>query len=170
MTIHLSSVPDDRFAVFATMPPPPADESQQAGDGPPRLRLLDLAELFTLDIKPRGMVLDPVIPERGIAMLYAARGIGKTHVALSIAHAVACGTPLLTWRAPRPRRVLLVDGEMPAVALRERLQAAVAGSGVVPAPGMLTVLAGDLVDGGIGNLAGRAEQGELDALLGGFEL
>ena len=116
------------------------------------------------------MVLDPIIPEHGMAMLYAARGIGKTHVALGIAHAVACGTSFLTWRAPRPRRVLLVDGEMPAVALRERLQAIVAGSGVAPPPGMLTVLAGDLMDGGIGNLAWPPVQAELEAQLAGFEL
>ena len=137
---------------------------------PPRLRLLDLAELFALDIKPRGMVLDPIIPERGLAMLYAMRGIGKTHVALGIAHAVASGTSFLAWRAPKPRRVLLVDGEMPAVALRERLAAIVAGSGVAPRPGMLTVLAGDLMETGIGNLAWPPAQAELDAHLGPFEL
>jgi hypothetical protein len=32
------------------------------------------------------MVLDPTIPEKGLVMLYAARGTGKTHVAL--------GTPM----------------------------------------------------------------------------
>jgi len=29
-----------------------------------RLRSLDLAELFALDLKPRGMVLEPIIPEK----------------------------------------------------------------------------------------------------------
>src|SRR5262245_34948550 len=137
---------------------------------PARLRPIDLGELLALAIRPRGMLLDPVIPEHGMAMLYAARGIGKTHVALGIAHAVACGTSFLTWRAQRPRRVLVVDGEMPGVALRERLHAIVAGSGVAPAPGMLGVLAGDLLVGGIGNLAAAPEQAELEAQLGGVEL
>jgi putative DNA primase/helicase len=139
-------------------------------DDPPRLRPYDLAELLALSIKARGMVLDPVIPERGLAMLYAARGIGKTHVALGVAHAVACGLPFLAWRAPRPRRVLLADGEMPAAALRERLSAIVAGSGVAPGPGMLAVLPGDLVDGGIGDLASATVQTELEAQLAGIEL
>ncbi|MCC6780468.1 MAG: AAA family ATPase, partial [Hyphomicrobiales bacterium] len=120
----MNVLPHDPFAANATMPPP----APWPGDSSSRLRLLDLAELLALDIKPRGMVLDPIIPERGMAMLYAARGIGKTHVALGIAHAVATGSRFLTWRAPRPRRVLLIDGEMPAVTLRERLQAIVAGS------------------------------------------
>jgi hypothetical protein len=35
------------------------------------------------------MVLDPIIPEKGLAMLYAPRGIGKTHVALGIVYAAA---------------------------------------------------------------------------------
>ena len=79
---------------------------------------LDLAELLTLDIPERGMVLDPIIPEKGLALLYAMRGTGKTHVALGIAHAVATGARFLNWQAPTPRRVLLVDGEMPTSDLR----------------------------------------------------
>ena len=141
------------------------------GDAPShRLRLIDLSELLAMPIAPRGMLLDPVIPERGLAMLYAARGIGKTRVALGIAHAVASGTGFLAWRAPRPRRVLLVDGEMPASTLRERLEAIVAGSGAAPEPGMLSLLAGDLIDGGIGNLAEGAVQAELEARLDGIAL
>jgi hypothetical protein len=81
-----------------------------------RLRPLELGELFALDIKPRGMVLDPIIPEKGLAMLYGMRGTGKTHVALGIAYAVATGSTFLRWQAPRPGRVLLIDGEMPAQA------------------------------------------------------
>jgi hypothetical protein len=77
-----------------------------------RLRSLDLAELFALDLEPRGMVLEPIIPEKGLAMLYASRGARKTHVALGIAYAVATGSAFLKWRAPRARRVLLVDGKM----------------------------------------------------------
>src|SRR5436190_2002368 len=87
-----------------------------------RLCPLNLKQLLALDIKPRGMVLDPIIPDKGLVMLYATRGTGKTHVALGIAHAVATGSTFLRWQAPRPRRVLLIAGEMPASALRERLQ------------------------------------------------
>jgi hypothetical protein len=119
-----------------------------------RLRAYDLSQLFSLSIKPREMVLDPIIPEKGLAMLYASRGIGKTHLALGIAYAVAAGTAYLKWNAPKPRRVLLIDGEMPAATLRERLAQIVAGSKSLPAPDMLKILAGDLVEeGGLGNLA-----------------
>ena len=133
-----------------------------------RLRPLDLAELFALDIKPRGMVLEPIIPEKGLAMLYAARGTGKTHVALGIAYAVATGSSFLKWRAPAARRVLLIDGEMPASALRERLQHISAGE--TPIPATLRILAGDLVEHGIGNLASPLVQAELEPWLDGVEL
>jgi hypothetical protein len=40
------------------------------------------------------MVLDPIIAEKALAMVYAHRGTGKTHVALSIGYAVATGLPV----------------------------------------------------------------------------
>jgi putative DNA primase/helicase len=138
----------------------------------PRLRPLTLAEFFSLSIKPREMVLDPIIPEKGLAMLYASRGTGKTHIALGIGYAVATGTKFLKWIAPKPRRVLLIDGEMPAAALQERLANIVKGTeGVEAAPDMLKILAGDLIEeGGIGNLASPAVQAELDPWLDGIDL
>jgi hypothetical protein len=131
---------------------------------------LDLAELLALDIPERGMVLDPIIPEKGLALLYAVRGTGKTHVALGIAHAVATGGTFLNWRAPQPRRVLLVDGEMPVSDLRDRLRCIVAGTGVAAAAGMLKVLAGDLLEDGVGDLAHPQVQRKVERCLDGAEL
>ena len=116
------------------------------------------------------MVLDPIIPEKGLALLYAVRGTGKTHVALGIAHAVATGGAFLNWRAPQPRRVLLVDGEMPVSDLRDRLKSIVAGTGVAAAPGMLKVLAGDLLEDGVGDLACPQVQRKVERCLDGAEL
>jgi hypothetical protein len=137
----------------------------------PRLRPVTLAEFFRLQIKPREMVLDPIIPQKGLAMLYASLGTGKTHLALGIAYAVATGTKFLKWTAPAPRRVLLVDGEMPAAALQERLASIVSGTEVEAAPDMLKILAGDLIEeGGVGNVASPEVQAELDPWLDGVEL
>jgi putative DNA primase/helicase len=145
-----------------TPPPPPRS----------RLRPLTLAELFALTIKPREMILDPIIPEKGLAMLYAVRGTGKTHVALGICFAVATGTNFLKWSAPKPRRVLLVDGEMPAAALQERLASIVASTpNIEPDPENIRILAGDLIEqGGIGNLASVEVQAELEPWLDGVDL
>jgi putative DNA primase/helicase len=129
----------------------------------PRLKPCTLVEFLSLPIKPREMVLDPIIPEKGLAMLYATRGIGKTHLALGIAYAVATGTGFLRWRAPKPRRVLLIDGEMPARVLQERLAKIITGTpGTESGPDMLQVLCGDLIEeGGVGNLASPDVQNEL---------
>jgi putative DNA primase/helicase len=137
-----------------------------------RLRPLDLKAFLQLSIKPREMLLDPILPEKGLAMLYAARGTGKTHVALGIVYAVATGGKFLKWSAPRPRCALLIDGEMPAAALQERLASIVAGSSDVSFdPANIKILAGDLIEaGGIGNLASPDVQAELDQWLEGVDL
>jgi putative DNA primase/helicase len=87
----------------------------------PRLRSVTAEELLTLTLPQREYPLAPVLPLPGLAMLYAPRGAGKTFTALSIALAVASGGAALKWRAPKPRRVLYVDGEMPAGQMQERL-------------------------------------------------
>ena len=46
----------------------------------------------------------------------------KNHVALGIAYAVATGGRFLKWDAPVASKALYVDGEMPAVAMQERLK------------------------------------------------
>jgi putative DNA primase/helicase len=135
-----------------------------------RLKPLDLQAFFDLDIKPREMILDPIIPEKGLVMIYAARGTGKTHVADSIACAVSTGGRFLRWTAPKARRVLLIDGEMPASALRDRLRAIVAAADVKPDAEMFQVLAGDLLDSGIGNLAAPKTQAMLEPWVEGVEL
>jgi putative DNA primase/helicase len=87
------------------------------------LQAVGINDFLSLDIPPRAMLLDPILPERSLAMLYAPRGLGKSWLALSIGLAVASGAPLLRWSAPRQRNVLYVDGEMPLVSLQERLKA-----------------------------------------------
>jgi hypothetical protein len=137
-----------------------------------RLRPLNLKEFLQLSIKPRGMLLDPILPEKGLAMLYASRGTGKTHIALGIGFAVATGSEFLKWRAPKARRVLLIDGEMPGAALQERLASIVASaSNVEFDPDNIRILAGDLIEGGgLGNLASPDVQAELDQFLDGVAL
>lgn len=63
-----------------------------------RLRPLDLKQFLQLSVKRREMILGPILPEKGLAMLYAGRGTGKTLVALGIAFAVASGRTFLKWR------------------------------------------------------------------------
>jgi len=102
-------------------------------------------------------------------MLYAKRGVGKTHVALGIAYAVASGGQFLRWQASQPRNVLYVDGEMPARLLQERLDAILAGADKVPPDfdQSFRLLAMDTQDIGLSlNLANPSDQQRLDGMLG----
>ena len=89
------------------------------GQSIPTLKSIGFSDFLAIDMPSREMLLDPILPERSLAMLYAPRGIGKTLLALSIGLAIAGGCPLLRWNAPRRRHVLYVDGEMPLVSLQE---------------------------------------------------
>jgi putative DNA primase/helicase len=115
------------------------------------------------------MLLDPILPERGLSMLYAPRGMGKSWLALSIGMAVACGGALLRWTTPRPRRVLFVDGEMLLADLQARLATLQAGLGCeIPNDGF-RLLAADQTEFGI-NLSSEEGQRALEAHLVGVDL
>jgi putative DNA primase/helicase len=114
------------------------------------------------------MVLAPIIPAKGLVMLYAFRGGCKTHVAHGIAAAVGIGGQFLKWQAPKARKVLLVDGELPTEELQARLRQVTASMKVER--GMLEVLAADLVHDGVGNFADPKTQNYLDPYLKTVEL
>ena len=86
-------------------------------------------------------------------MIHGWRGVGKTHVSLGVGYAVACGSQFLHWKADKPRCVLLVDGEMPAPALQERLAAIVVSSGVKQEPGFFSIITPDLQTGAMPDIA-----------------
>jgi len=132
----------------------------------PRLRALSAAEFLRLELPPRGMVLEPILPEKGLALLHAYRGIGKTHLALGIGFAIASRAELLGLRAPEARRVLYLDGEMPANTMQTRLAAVVAGFEVQPPdPSYYHILCADLIEGGLPDLATADGQTEIDAAI-----
>jgi hypothetical protein len=73
------------------------------------------------DIPVRETILEPWLPEQGLVMVYAERGIGKTFFALNVAYAVATGGEYLSWTA-KQRRTVFIDGEMPAWTMQARLR------------------------------------------------
>ena len=88
----------------------------------PDLTLLQLEELLELDLPEREPLLGPWLLQRHLNMTYAPTGVGKSMFAMSIALAVAGGGEYLGWKAPGPRPVLIVDGEMDVLDLRDRAQ------------------------------------------------
>src|SRR5690348_14081627 len=131
----------------------------------PRLHQFSVADFLQLDLPPRELLIDPILPKKGLAMLHAYRGIGKTHLALAIGYCAASGGKLFnTWSAPQPRRVLYLDGEMPAGAMQERLAAIVAGfEAQPPDPGYFMMLSADQIEDGLPDLGTDEGRAEIDA-------
>ncbi|HEY4683391.1 MAG TPA: DnaB-like helicase N-terminal domain-containing protein, partial [Candidatus Acidoferrales bacterium] len=122
-----------------------------------RLRAVSAEELLQMNVPPREMILNPILPTQGLVMLYSKRGVGKTFIALAMAHAVATGGRFLQWSAPKARSVLYVDGELPATTLRERLAAVIAGAEPTRIGGLkpLRLITPDLQDYPLPDLATR---------------
>lgn len=89
---------------------------------PSSLKTRSLAALLADDsIRPRTAIFGDWLLQRGLTMLYAPTGIGKSWLSLSVACAVAGGGTIHNWSAERPVRVLYVDGEMDIADLKNRL-------------------------------------------------
>lgn len=137
-----------------------------------KLRVLNIHEMLEREFPPRDYILQPILPTQGLAMLYAARGIGKTHFALSLGYAVATGGSFLKFKAPRARRVLLIDGEMTGIAMKERLTAIVDGAEAEPpSPDYFRVITPDVQEAaGMPDLATEEGQARVEPYLDGVEL
>ncbi len=96
-------------------------ESQEV-EGFPLGLVLSARDLLARDIPPREFLIEGVLAIPSLVMLFAWRGLGKTWVALAIALAVSSGTPWFKWQVPKARRVLFIDGEMPAADLQARVR------------------------------------------------
>jgi AAA domain/IclR helix-turn-helix domain len=114
---------------------------------------MDYADLLGTEFPPRKALLAPWLPSKGTAMVYGWRGLGKTFLVHASAWAIATGGGFLRWTTEQPRRVLVLDGEMPMAALQERFRAIEAGSALRPQPGYLRIAAADMCRDGLPDLA-----------------
>jgi len=131
---------------------------------------MDYAAVMALDIPPREALLEPFLMQQSLNMIHAKRGIGKTHCTFGIAYAVATGGSFLKWKAAKPRRVLLVDGELPAIVVQDRFRDIESRSGVRPAPDFLRIVTPDILGRASPDLASLTDQAELDELAEGVDL
>lgn len=137
----------------------------------PDLRPLTATEFLARDLPRRGMVLEPWLPEKGLAMIYSPRGMGKTLFALTCAYAIAAGAEFLGFKAPAPRRVLYIDGEMPARTMQERLALIIAAFDQQPPdPSYFRFLSSDLAERGLPDLGTREGQTTFDAVIDDAEV
>src|SRR5262245_35880696 len=141
-------------SMMGNVHPRTGDELQQAAiDGgrlPGRVDAVSYMEFLTTEYPPRKPLLEPWLTEKAIVMVHGWRGVGKSFFVHSTAWAVAAGSGFLEWKAPESRRVLLIDGEMPADALQDRLRRVVNNSQVQPPlPDSLMIAAADITENGL---------------------
>ena len=137
----------------------------------PPLKAISMEEFLLSTLPERDYLLHPVIPEQGIVMLVAKRGIGKTFTALHMSLSVAGGLSLFNWHAPKARSVLYVDGEMPAISMQERLAALATGMAAPPhAMQNFSIITPDMQSRPLPDLATTYGQHALEPFLAGVDL
>lgn len=135
--------------------------------GPKPLTAYGFEDFVKLELPPRNCLMPPWLPEKGLAMVFGSRGLGKTFFSLELALAVASGGEFLGWQAPESKTVLYIDGEMPAQAMQERIRQMVEHlKGNLPKFHLITP---DLQDR-MPNLATPEGQAMLEHLLEGVDL
>ena len=134
------------------------------------LKAYNISDFLGLNIPPQENILAPVIKTQSLSMLFAKRGVGKTHIALGIAYAIASGGEFLKWEAPKPRRVVYLDGEMPACAMQERLTEIVKNSETKAAPDYFTLLTPDMQEMGMPDISTKEGQNEIEPFIQDSEI
>jgi putative DNA primase/helicase len=145
-----------------------ADDQQTLA---PDIRPLTAAEFLRLELPPRQKIVAPWLPEKGLAMIYSPRGVGKTLLGMTAAYAIAAGANFLGFKIEKPRKVLYIDGEMPAQTMQDRLAAIVNGfAEQPPTPEHFRILLSDLREYGLPDLATPEGQAWIDAQVGEAEV
>jgi hypothetical protein len=133
----------------------------------PRLSVVTILGLVNAKLPTPVPLLAPWLITQGLTLVHAWRGTGKTHFSLGVAYAVATAGTFLRWHAPRPHPVLFIDGEMPAVALQQRMRAILEADerDLDIDENMLRFLTPDLLNGAPPDLADAADQEELQVVI-----
>jgi len=96
-------------------------EEPTTPDGDERDNLLVSAWLDR-EPPPRDYLLGDVICTTSRWLIFGNTGVGKTLFAMSLAGAIACGSPFLNWEGRRKARVMYLDGELPAETFKDRMR------------------------------------------------
>jgi putative DNA primase/helicase len=155
---------------FENLPHFLPESNESVGIEEVKVIAVTLSEFLGMELPPKENLLDPWLRVAGLCMVYAARGIGKTYFALEITMALAYAVSFLGFTVLKPRRVLYIDGEMPANTMQERLARIV--SRMTPNPQMIEpkFITPDLQGESMPNLSTVEGQEQIKKHLDGVDL
>jgi hypothetical protein len=84
--------------------------------------VMSSSEFMARKFEPRPYYLKPWLRAGALSMIYAARGIGKSFLCISIALAITRQLQIGNWQPGEPAPVLYLDGEMAAEELQNRIR------------------------------------------------
>lgn len=112
-----------------TLPSPQIGKKADGTSGlQPEKRTVTWNELVSGDLTPVDWLVDRLIPAEGVVVVGGDSGVGKSWLALHIAHCVATGKPVLGKFATSRGSVCFVDEENSTLLLKRRVQKLAAGS------------------------------------------
>lgn len=129
------------------------------------IKAVSIEDLLKMEIEPPECFLEPFITKSSLGMIYAPRGIGKTYFALSLAYALSSGTSFLKFRAPKPRKVLYLDGEMSIFSMKERMEKIYHSHEIKPLKNHFQLVNSFLQEQALPDLGSSKEQKMLDSLI-----
>jgi hypothetical protein len=155
--------------------PPPPNSPEEYGNAPqpPLIGLaiipLSIGEWTKRDLPEPDRIMGEWFTTTSRIALNAATGLGKTNFTLALAAHISAGRDFLHWRAPRPARVLFVDGEMSRRLLKRRAQDLCRRCGFEPEG--LFLLSHEDVDGfpPLNTPAGKALIEQVIEIIGGVD-
>ena len=81
-----------------------------------------ISDFLRQDFPPPEWVVDGFIAKGTINMVFGPAGVGKSHFLYSLLRCLDQGKKFMYWRVPTPRRVALIDTEMPERLIQKRLK------------------------------------------------
>lgn len=81
-----------------------------------------ISDFLRQDFPPPEWLVDGLIAKGTINMVFGPAGVGKSHFLYSLLRCLDQGKKFMYWRVPTPRRVALIDTEMPERLIQKRLK------------------------------------------------
>lgn len=110
-----------------------------------QLKGMTFTEIMADVPPPQEFVISPILPVQGLAMIYAAQGVGKTLFTLNLAYIISQGGNFLNYKCLKPRKLLYVDAEMSYTNIWGRIAILEKTHGILDIPQNLTVITPDKI-------------------------